>query len=217
MLQDLRFSSSALPILSQNLISDSYKFRGAFPNPFFGTFEASSQYPPSRGISHTNSSDGLLRGRISPMDNRITTPVTTNKYNKTSDEDSDTISRSCAQHPCNIPDGQHHSESQQLSTVLYSRLRSPTRHISDDPRSVERAAAHAHHPHPFAKPCFSFHDHSGDHAIDLTRWRCNTGAEVRPGLGTFGSFRGQAAEYAKEMSRNADLSELHIQQSVSYE
>ena len=38
-----------------------------------------------RIISHTNSRDGLLRGKMDPTDKRKTTPVTTKRYSKTSD------------------------------------------------------------------------------------------------------------------------------------
>jgi len=39
----------------------------------------------ARSISHTNSREGLLRGKIDPTDKRKTTPVTTKRYSKTSD------------------------------------------------------------------------------------------------------------------------------------
>lgn len=39
--------------------------------------------------------------------------------------------------------------------------------VSYNPRGVEGAASHAHHPHAFTKTCLPLHDDSGDHSIYL--------------------------------------------------
>lgn len=103
-----------------------------------------------RHISHTKSKEGLLRGKICPTDSSNTTPVTTNRYSKTSEYLFHT----------NV------SSFKKLSSPTKSKVILP-RDISHHPGGVESTAAHAHHPHPFTKTSLPLHDHSCNHSIDL--------------------------------------------------
>ena len=105
-----------------------------------------------RHISHTKSKEGLLRGKICPTDSSNTTPVTTNRYSKTSE---------------------YLFHTNVLSVSSFKKLSSTKskvilpRDISHHPGGVESTAAHAHHPHPFTKTSLPLHDHSCNHSIDL--------------------------------------------------